>query len=101
MPAKLIVTGLEEVRGEALYDLFDVFGLIVDVGVDLRAAGDEATGYVVYEDDVCALRARLGMDGTEVNGRRIEVRPMVPEPGIEGPPIDLAEPDDTLLLHPR
>lgn len=79
MPAKLIVTGLgEEVRGEDLYDLFDVYGLIVDVGIDARPRGG-VTGFVVYEDGRCAVRARLGMDGAEVNGNRISVLPVVTE----------------------
>ncbi len=73
MPAKLIVTGLAEVHDEALYDLFDVYGVIVDVGTE---AAHEPTGYVVYEDGTCAARAQLGMDGAEVNGMRIGVHPV-------------------------
>ncbi len=91
MVAKLIVTGLGEgIRDEDIYDLFDVYGLIVDVGVNPRPK-DEVTGYVVYEDNVCALRARLGMDGAEVNGRRIGVRPVCPDAGLDLRPGSLGE----------
>ncbi|MBC7171998.1 MAG: RNA-binding protein [Polyangiaceae bacterium] len=80
MPAKLIVTGLsEDVRDEELYDLFDVYGFIVDIGVDRGSV--RARGYVVYEDAVSALRARLGMDGVEVNGQTLGVRPVCEDAG--------------------
>jgi hypothetical protein len=72
MSVKLIVTGLcEEIRDEELYDLFDAYGPIVDVGVERDALTSRplGVGYVVYGEPLSAARARLCMDGAEVNGR--------------------------------
>jgi RNA recognition motif-containing protein len=77
MSAKLIVTGLcEEIRDEELYDLFDVYGPIIDVGIerDTLTSRSLGIGYVVYGEPLCAVRARLCMDGAEINGQRLGVR---------------------------
>jgi hypothetical protein len=99
MPTKLIVTGLgDEIRDEDLYDLFDVYGVIVDLGVEDRASLG-STGYVVYQEGGCAMRARLGMDGADVNGRRIAVRPVVRDPRCEGPAVCVERGAGPWVLH--
>jgi RNA recognition motif-containing protein len=78
MPTKLIVTGLcDEIRDNELYDLFDAYGPIIDVGVEIDrlTSRPTGTGYVVYDEALCAARARLCMDGAEINGRVLCVRP--------------------------
>jgi RNA recognition motif-containing protein len=99
MATKLIVSGLsEDMRDEDLYDLFDVYGTIVDVG--LSALG---IGFVVYDDPVCALRARLGMDGAEVNGGRLAVWPWLPsvdDGEVLGTELPCSSPEDRLLGRP-
>ena len=77
MSTKLIVTGLcDEIRENELYDLFDAYGPIIDVGVELDqlTARPTGSGYVIYDEPICAARARLCMDGAEINGRVLSVR---------------------------
>lgn len=92
MATKLIVTGLSDEFTEAcLYDLFDLYGAIVDIAIptdpgDGRLLG---LGHVTFEREVDAARARLSMDGAEICGRTIHVReadaayPATPPPAEE------------------
>jgi len=73
---KLIVTGLSDEFTEAcLYDLFDLYGSIVDVelAVDPAEGGFLGHGFVVFEDAVDAARARVSMDGAAICGRTLHV----------------------------
>jgi RNA recognition motif-containing protein len=74
---KLLVSGLpESLTEENLYDLFDIYGCIEDV----RLAVDEETrsmgfGEIVFRAEDCARDALEAVDGLEICGVRLMVRP--------------------------
>lgn len=77
MAIKLIVSGLsEDINEENLFDLFEVYGPIVDVELVCdESSGDSlGFGYLVFETEAGAARARMSADGQVVGGETIRVR---------------------------
>jgi RNA recognition motif-containing protein len=74
----LIVHGLpESLTEENLYDLFDLYGCIEDIWLKLDESTREPVGMGVirFRAEECARDALEAVDGLEILGARLEVRP--------------------------
>jgi RNA recognition motif-containing protein len=83
---KLVVSGLpESLTEENLYDLFDLYGCIEDVQLRLDGETHESTGLgvVIFRREDCARDALEAVDGLEVLGARLAVRPAFDDLPIE------------------
>lgn len=77
MTIKLIVSGLSgEITEENLFDLFEVYGHLVDaeLACDDSKGASLGFGYLYFESETGAARARLSADGQFVGGQQIFVR---------------------------
>jgi RNA recognition motif-containing protein len=74
----LVVSGLPEgLTEENLYDLFDLYGCIEDVRLAVDDATSTSLGYgeVTFRTEHCAHDALEAVDGLEILGARLTVRP--------------------------
>lgn len=81
----LLVTGLpESLTEENLYDLFDLYGCIEDVRLrlDERTDAPLGVGEVVFKSEECAHDALLAVNGLEILGCRLLVRPALSEDDV-------------------
>jgi|SRR5690606_13270267 len=75
---KLVVSGLpESLTEENLYDLFDLYGCIEDVQLhfDHRTNLPLGLGVVTFRNEDCARDALEAVNGLEILGARLLVRP--------------------------
>jgi RNA recognition motif-containing protein len=82
---KLLVSGLpESLTEENLYDLFDLYGCIEDVRLAVDAETRSSMGYgeIIFRAEDCARDALEAVDGLEIMGARLMVRPALVEDDV-------------------
>ena len=74
-PNKLFISDMStETTKETLASKFSIFGEMKDVRiVTYKNGNSKGLAYVVFQSDEDAKRALLGMDGQEVDGKKIKV----------------------------
>jgi polyadenylate-binding protein len=75
MKTTLYIGGLEsQVNEDQVRDMFGRFGAIAETRVVTSDDGQcRGFAYVTFEDDLAAAKARVALDGVEVDGQTLRV----------------------------